>query len=140
MNATHLLCTKCRSVHRMASAAPVLTLPRSGEALHKWHVASVQMIHFWFDPLGVVFKPPFFHFSFLFFLCCLGQVSPFSFGQDCPLTAGLTPASSESAWRKGGGLPHHSPIIPFSSHSLDLSSRGFSADATPATTANLIEL
>ena len=35
------------------------------------------------------------------------------FCQDCALTVGLTPASSESAWRKGGGLHHHSPIIPF---------------------------
>ena len=30
-----------------------------------------------------------------------------SFRQDCAHTAGLTPASSESAWRKGGGLLHH---------------------------------
>ena len=30
-----------------------------------------------------------------------------SFCQDCALIVELTPASSESAWRKGGGLLHH---------------------------------
>ena len=50
-------------------------------------------------------------------------------------TAGLTPASSESAWRKGGGRgggggPPPFPHRTLSSHSLDLSSRGLPADAT----------
>ena len=49
--------------------------------------------------------------------CSKGGVLVFcalSFFQDCALTAGLTPASSESACGKGGGFLHHIPPARFS--------------------------
>ena len=61
------------------------------------------------------------------------------FCQDRALTAGLTSASSESAWRKGGGgLPTVPPSYPFFAQPRPLLT-GPPDGRDPATTTNLIE-
>ena len=62
----------------------------------------------------------------------------FPFSRDCALTAGLSPACSESAWTKGGGLLHHSPSFPFL-RAASTFPYGASRGRDPATQQTLID-